>query len=627
MTREELYKEIQKKTKVTMPKVKLFFESLASILVQKAKDQEDILISGLGKFENRKRKPKKIRNLSQPNTIINVPERVVFKFFASPTLRKKIQQVLKDQKGTEINIVKNINQKGPKENIPDFEQEKSLNIKVAPSKFLPLDLEPNPINVHLYFKYIPEDVLQAIPVYLARIYQIIPIEFSNNILKVATINPKNYAALDFARRKTSSQVIPVEVSAQIFNSLLNRYGQIGAHPRSEISNQQPAGKSLRDILLQAVNQKANKIILEPDEIGGRVSFKITRLPQLIYTLNIEQYHELIEKIKEIGLLDSRITELPQENQINYSFDSQQLELDINIIPTISGEKCVIEISNKKNFDYNLDNIGILPEIVLKIKQKLSLKTGMFLIGGLPRAGKTTTVYAISKELISQGLTVVSYEDKVEKHISNMTQTEARPEIGAWGWLQAVIKIEPDAIVFGNINTPEEAKAAFYAASSGYLTIGSINAKNASHILEKLSYYKIDKHLIFSSLSMLIIQKSVPALCNERKTVYPLTSTQEKALESRIKSLPIKFQKILKNERNLYRAGECFFCETGDNKNQIIYEIINLDEEDRAKLENNSLRKNILEILKKNELLSLKEDALAKASLGQISYSDYLEVYE
>ncbi len=622
MTRTQLQKHLQKITGLSDHKIKLFLDSFIDLLVQKAKDREDILISGLGSFKSKVTRARSLKDFNNPTVVINIPEKAAFKFFSSPTLKQTINKALREKQGLEINITNNTSKKTLSEETIANIDEKPLKIKFTPSLVKSVETRDN-LSSHIRFKYIPHEVLKIIPPYIARTYKIVPMELEEGTLKAAISSSTTSAAIGFLKQKVGLNIEPIEVSEIELMHLINRYGDIGAHPLRQYATGEIPSRILKDALISAISKKSGLLIIEPKSDDAHISIKTARISQILYSLSKAQYQELVTRIKDLALLDSNINNIIQKNSIKYTFSGQKLDLNITCLPTIEGEKIIIEIDNLNDFSYSLDNIGLLKSEVETVKERFS-KKGLILITGTPKSGKTTTAYAMIKELSENGKFIVTYEEKVKKIIPNVTQTEFDPKIGYWGWMDSVMKLDPDCIFISNINHPEAAKAAFHAACGGYLVIATINSLGTNNLLEKLSNYKIESHLILNGLSLVIYQKLVSALCSDCSKVTNLTRQEAQIINNKINKLPIVFRQSLPRSLSVYESSKCFFCGHDNEILEPIYEILPVDDVGRQKLGDKISRARILKIFREHELITLKQDALIKSLLGKISYQTYKE---
>lgn len=90
MNKKELIRSMAKKTMFSQVEVKMFLEGLKDVLAEEFVKGEDVLISGLGKFEVVEQKPRPVRNLKTKEEMILKPYPQV-KFRVSTNIKKLLK--------------------------------------------------------------------------------------------------------------------------------------------------------------------------------------------------------------------------------------------------------------------------------------------------------------------------------------------------------------------------------------------------------------------------------------------------------------------------------------------------------------------------------------------------------
>lgn len=90
MNKKELIREMAKQTMFSQAEIKIFLEEFKNILSEQFLNGEDVLISGLGKFEVSHQKPRPVRNLKTREEMILKPYPQV-KFRVSTNIKKLLK--------------------------------------------------------------------------------------------------------------------------------------------------------------------------------------------------------------------------------------------------------------------------------------------------------------------------------------------------------------------------------------------------------------------------------------------------------------------------------------------------------------------------------------------------------
>ena len=135
-----------------------------------------------------------------------------------------------------------------------------------------------------------------------------------------------------------------------------------------------------------------------------------------------------------------------------------MDYRISFAPAMFGQKCVIRILDTANTPYHVWDLQ-LPEWMLNEVQKAcKADSGMMLVCGPTGSGKTSTLYAVIRDIDVSERNVVTIEDPVEIQLDGVTQIPVNDVQGnTFGaLLRSVLRQDPDAILVGEVRDPETA---------------------------------------------------------------------------------------------------------------------------------------------------------------------------
>ena len=101
------------------------------------------------------------------------------------------------------------------------------------------------------------------------------------------------------------------------------------------------------------------------------------------------------------------------------------------------------------------NMGFSQKSIRLIRDLSKYSNGIILATGPTGSGKTTTLYAMLKEIINPKLNIVTVEDPVEKRISGVNQVQVNTKAGLTfaGGLRSILRQDPDVIMCSAIASP------------------------------------------------------------------------------------------------------------------------------------------------------------------------------
>jgi type IV pilus assembly protein PilB len=348
---------------------------------------------------------------------------------------------------------------------------------------------------------------------------------------------------------------------------------------------------LRECLEFSVNKDASDIHIEPQENGLLIKVRI--LGELIIWKKLELDHReyFIKTCKDILNLDLSIVGKPQDSRA--SFEYLGIDLRVNSLPIIYGEKIVLRILNQKR-QFSLSALEFDEKTKNCLHKLLKLKNGLILISGPTGSGKTTTLYSLINGLDATSKNISTLENPVEYRLEGINQVDigSSKNLGFETCLRALMRQDPDIILIGEIRDYETAMAAFKAASTGHLVFSTVHANGPVEVVDRLLNLGVDQFTIKSNLVFSAAQRLLRKLCPgcSRKICNPMfTSSKTK------------------------HATGCNLCQGGISGRIPILSF--LEKEQVDKLLNN------LDF----EYQTLKQIALKYADTGIVSVDDALEV--
>ena len=134
---------------------------------------------------------------------------------------------------------------------------------------------------------------------------------------------------------------------------------------------------------------------------------------------------------------------------------------VNTLPTIYGEKIVVRILGRNKQMLTRKGIGmIFDEDNEKLDRLMANTSGVIMIVGPTGSGKSSTMFTLLQELISESVNVVTLEDPVEYNIPGATQVQINEKVGLTfaSGLRAILRQDPDIICVGEIRDGRDCNA-------------------------------------------------------------------------------------------------------------------------------------------------------------------------
>jgi competence protein ComGA len=254
------------------------------------------------------------------------------------------------------------------------------------------------------------------------------------------------------------------------------------------------------LITTAIQRKATDLHLRLE--AGKGSLEL-RTPKGLIRLKDIPDQALLEYIKYRSHLDLLLGYVPQTGHTSVRIAQQMIHLRIAYLHSLTYDHCVIRIMNPPRF-LKLQDIFSLDDTQY-VLNCLNSASGLVLIAGSTGSGKTTTLYTLLKHLSSRK--IVTIEDPIETHFSNLTQIQINPLQGLTfeSAIKQVLRHDPDIIVLGEIRDEVEAKTALRSAMTGHLVLSTIHARSAIQTIDRLVNLTLDRQEVLNTLILVIHQ--------------------------------------------------------------------------------------------------------------------------
>jgi len=441
--------------------------------------------------------------------------------------------------------------------------------------------------------FVDKKAVLTIPEGLAQKYNLIPISFNGDKLNVAMSDPMNMFALDDVRIASGHEIVPmIATSTQIKRAIETYYTSekiqkaaaeasknydinfkdIEGNASSDDVNNAPIVKLVDFIIREAVRQQSSDIHIEPFEKYIKVRYRIDGELHEKQKIQVQSLQSIMTRIKIMSNLNIAEKRLPQDGRMKVFIDKKNIDLRVSTLPTVFGEKAVIRILKNDSKNISKERLGMDNENMKKLDNIIKSPYGIILATGPTGSGKSTTLYAVLKELNNESRNIVTVEDPVEYMLEGVNQVNVNVKAGLTfaSGLRSILRQDPDIIMIGEMRDNETAEIAVRAAITGHLVLSTIHTNDAASSIIRLFDMGIPPYLVANSLSGIIAQRLVKSICPDCKEEY-----EAKAYEKEI--LGIKASEKVA----LYRGKGCPKCNgTGYLGRTGVYEILEITKDMR-----------------------------------------------
>jgi general secretion pathway protein E len=272
----------------------------------------------------------------------------------------------------------------------------------------------------------------------------------------------------------------------------------------------------QELLEEALLERASDVHIDPNENDYLVRFRVDGIMQPKLNFDKDTGQRIVSALKALAQIDVAEKRKAQDGRFRVQTDASDVDFRVATANSIFGEKLVIRILNRKSGLLGLAELGMPEAMLEQFARVIHSRSGIILATGPTGSGKTSTLYSALSQLDSGRLNIMTIEDPVEYGLPGATQIPVNPKAGITyeSGLRSILRQDPDVIFVGEMRDTEAAQVALRAALTGHLVFSSLHTRDAVGTIIRLEEMGMDRHLLSSSLLVLIAQRLLRVLCPE-----------------------------------------------------------------------------------------------------------------
>ena len=491
---------------------------------------------------------------------------------------------------------------------------------------------------------VPQEALLLLNRATAERFRVCPLgltELRNGVkaLSVATADPNNLMMLDQLQQISGCRINPVPANEQDIlhaieihystasyteapTDLVKQFGGIVDTPSLTTNEpivgpqdeQRGATTMVQTIMQRAISDRASDIHIEPHQKGVIVRSRIDGILYDQTTYDPANHPQVISRIKILAKLDIAQTRLPQDGRFDVTFNKQEYDIRVSIVPSAFGEKAVLRLLPKNASMMDFGQLGIEGQNRQILEEMLTKPFGMLLATGPTGSGKTTTLYSCLTKVDCVTKNVITVEDPIEYQFPRVTQMQVHPKIGLTfaAGLRSILRQDPDIIMVGEIRDLETLEIAIQAALTGHLVFSTLHCNDAAAGAARMVDMGAEPFLVASSINCLTAQRLVRKVCEHCREPEQVDSLLREKLN-------------LGNDGTVYYRGKgCPACRnTGYLGRVSVFEVIPIHVDIQRAVVRKTPADEIRSIISSLGFPTLLDDGVAKARAGITSLDEVI----
>ncbi len=404
---------------------------------------------------------------------------------------------------------------------------------------------------------------------------------------------------------------------------------------SDSLNQVLADDILAYLVMQAHQLKGSDIHIECQKNEVRIRMRVDGVLHPIAQLSYEKYKQLLSSIA-IAANVSTASRDAQTGHINSTYklatgEEVILNLRVETIPTAYGYDIVMRLFNLKMELLTIDNLGLSDRERIAVDDVINHPTGLVLVVGPTGSGKTTTLYSLLNTLNSPERKIITLEDPIEYFMEGLVQIPAHGDDNDTEFadkLRAVLRLDPDVVMIGEIRDKDTARTALQAALTGHLVLSTFHASSASAALTRMLDSVGINPLFSSAIHLVMAQRLVRRLDDDTKQSYQPDDSIKKHLQTIIDTLPESVPKPSLDGLQLYNPGSSDANPFGYKGQIALREQLPMSEGIRSLLKKSPSEITTDEIEKQavhDGMITMLQDGILKVIAGQTTIEEVYRV--
>ena len=375
-----------------------------------------------------------------------------------------------------------------------------------------------------------------------------------------------------------------------------------------MAEEAPVVRIVNSIIAQAVREGASDIHISPEADSAQLRFRIDGKLREVPSPPKSLMLPIVSRVKILSNMDIAVSRVPQDGRFTVKMEKREINIRASALPTIHGENIVLRLLDMSSGVYSLKQLGMSDADREKIESAIVKPYGMILSTGPTGSGKSTSLYAILRELNTPDINIITLEDPVEYRVSHIRQVQLNRKAGMTfaSGLRSMLRQDPDVMLVGEIRDSETAGLAIQAALTGHRVLSTLHTNDSAGAVTRLTEMGIEPFLTSSVLLVSFAQRLIRTVCPYCKEPYTPSMDALKAWG------------LDKVENADFQHGRgCAQCmNTGYKGRTGVFEVLQIDEEIQGMILKGKTAQEIIQRTKKaGKLRTLKDDAADKVVRG------------
>jgi type IV pilus assembly protein PilB len=411
-------------------------------------------------------------------------------------------------------------------------------------------------------------------------------------------------------------------------ALAERLAQCGTPVKVAIPDTDPVAEAVRRMILLIVKMKASDLHIIPTlEVQGErqsveLRYRVDGVLHTVATLDPRLLTPIIEQWKRLAACNIHENRCPQDGRIIVTISEQVHDLRVNFLPLCLGESVTARVISGHGTSLDLDGLGYTAPVKARIEQALR-GCGMIVVTGPTGSGKTTTLYALAKRLVSPSTKIVTIEDPVEYMLPGVAQVQVMPSAGLSFnvAVRAALRSAPNAVLIGEIRDQETLSLAQESALNGHLVLTALHTRDAASALRRMLDIGSPAFHAGSATKLVVAQRLIRTLCPQCSKSVTLSGPMLERVERIEREGGLDWGTLPRTFRQAVGCKNCYG--TGYRGRTVIAEALEVTSEIAEALERKATDDELNALAVKQGMISVAAHGMQRAAAGETTVEEVL----
>lgn len=385
---------------------------------------------------------------------------------------------------------------------------------------------------------------------------------------------------------------------------------------------------LNYLIEQADSLGASDIHIESQRENVRIRLRIDGTLHTIATISHDKYRILQAAIASRANVSTASREAQSGHMQHVPKDNPDrlLNMRIETIPTNYGQDAVIRMFNFDQELLQIDRLGLDEHRLNNLRDVIDHPHGMLMVVGPTGSGKSTTLYSVLNALNQPDRKILTLEDPIEMSIEGVSQIPVDTTNGDSfaEKLRAVLRLDPDVVMVGEIRDQDTAKTAIQASITGHLVLSTFHASSAAAAFARMIDMIGQNPIFANAIRMVLSQRLVRRLDDATKQAYEPDDVTKQWIRDQLSELPDSVEKPNLDSITLFKAVTTPASPFGYKGRMMIMEQLVVSEEIQRYIRGEIKDINVLDIEKaarQQGMTTMLQDGLLKALRGETTLEE------